>query len=731
MVKIGVQLRRMLAWASFAYALVVPSLFAASSTFTLSTADTVLVLSAGREAPSVQSLASPGGTTWRSRGPQLLLQRARLDGAWQPLHWNLRSIHSDSGTLTFLYECSRPHLRLDWQWEARAPGGPLEHRIRIENLENTSIILPLQDSFNFDWSVPASAELRQMWIEKGAGKPTPEGTHEELIGDHYHWQRTSSTYAEDGPDDSREPIPWILVESARPTRPGWYLGIEFSGRTRLTLRREGFSLAGDAGLNPAPGPFLTTVPPGSSFTTPTVFLGAFEGGSEAAGMILRRWVRRVLLNPATSEDASYPMLVENSWGEGMDINEEKARAMMTDAARLGLEMYHQDAGWFRGVGDWYANPQKFPHGIAALAGDAHRLGLKFGLWVDWTQAGTDRASGALNVHDPKIRDWLTRDVASDWKPEDFKGVTIDIGDPRARDWCAREVDRLVREDHLDMLEHDGYLVAKGCARGDHPHAACAGAELGPGPFLEGSCSTDVSYHAVTSYYELYEGLRRKNPHLLLEACNDGGRMVDFGTAAHTDYFSITDSYDPLSNRRAFYDASHVLPPAMLECYVQKYPAKSMANFLYVLRSGMMGWCTIMQDTTIWTAEQHTAAAKAFETYKARLRPLIRNADLYHISPRPDGLHWDAVEYFAPDRGEGVVYAFRGSMPGETTHRFWPKGLRAEREYELHFEDHVSANRKAWGRDLMSSGFAVSLLDPESSELVFFGENKAGSPSARR
>ncbi len=48
-------------------------------------------------------------------------------------------------------------------------------------------------------------------------------------------------------------------------------------------------------------------------------------------------------------------------------------------------------------------------------------------------------------------------------------------------------------------------------------------------------------------------------------------MVDFGSAAHGDYFSITDSYDPLSNRRAFYDSSYMLPAAMLESYVEKWP----------------------------------------------------------------------------------------------------------------------------------------------------------------
>jgi hypothetical protein len=720
-----------LAWAGAVIGLIAPSLFAANSTFTLSTADTVLVLQAGPEAPSVLSVAISRGATWRSRGPQSLIERVQVKGVWQPLSWKLTSANHDPRSLTFIYECSRPHLRLDWDWEARAPEGPIEHRITIENLESTPVAIPLQDSFSFDWSLPSSTELRHMWIDKGAGKPTAAGTHETAIGDHYAWQGRSSTYAEDGPDASREVIPWILVESAGGAHPGWYVGVEFSGRTRLTLRREGFSLSGSAGLNPSPGPFLTWVAPGGSFTTPTVFLGAFAGGSEVAGNILRRWASRVLLGPATRAEPAgaqpgaavlpnpaYPLLVENSWGEGMDINERKARAMIADAAGLGLEMFHLDAGWFRGVGDWYPNPQKFPHGIAAIADEAHRSGLKFGLWVDWTQAGTDTGSRALNVHDHTIRDWLTRDVPPDWKPEDFKGVTIDIGDPPARAWCARELDRLVSEYHLDMVEHDGYLVAKGCAREDHPHTSCAGSGLGPSPFLEGSCSTDVSYHAVRSYYDLYEGLRRKHPGLLLEACNDGGRMVDFGTAGHTDYFSITDSYDPLSNRRAFYDASHVLPPAMLECYVEKYPAKSLANFLYALRSGMMGWCTIMQDTTAWSAEQHEAARQAFETYKTRLRPLIREADLYHISPRPDGVHWDALEYFEPGRGEGAVFAFRGSTVSEPGHRFWLKGLQPEREYEVQFEDHPASNRQARGSELMSSGLVVSLPEPESSDLVF-------------
>jgi len=422
--------------------------------------------------------------------------------------------------------------------------------------------------------------------------------------------------------------------------------------------------------------------------------------------------------------------VNNSWGSGMAVDEALAVKMIAESKELGLEMFHIDAGWFRGVGDWYPSPAKFPHGLAAIADEAHRQGLRFGIWVDWTQAALDTAPGALNVRDPRVRDWVVTDLPADWKPEEFKGQTIDIGVPAAHDYAASEVKRIVEDYHLDMLEHDGYLVAQGCIRNDHPHAPPIQSSMrvthdSGFDFVEASNSTDVSYHAVRAYYDIYEKMRREHPGLLFEICNDGGRMVDFGSAAHGDYFSITDTYDPLSNRRAFYDASHVLPAAMLESYVEKWPTPKRENFLYMLRSGMMGWMTVMQDTTAWTAEQHEAARQAFALYKRELRPLIRDAQLFHISSRPDGVHWDGAEYWDPARGKGLVYAFRGSIADEPGHQFVLAGLDASKRYRLHFEDGTAPDRTATGRELMESGLTVHLQNPLSSELVFL---EAGAES---
>lgn len=692
---------------------------------TLATSDTQIELSAEATAPRLAQLSGPGTPAWLNLEQATLPAFVEREGTRVPLHWELKPGQgtSDAHHVIFVYESAHPHLRLLWEWTARAAFGPLEHTITVENLSGEEFWLPMVDSLRVSWHTQDSESIRNFYVEKGAWSPSPQGVHLEKVDEGYHWTGTSSTYARPLPGQPREIIPAEYVFTEGAPQQGWYAGIEFSGRTRISLARSGARLGTVLGLNPDPGPFRTRLTPGGSFETPTVFLGAFRGGPDGAGNQLRPWVRAVLGNPLTWKDPHYPLTVNNSWGSGMAVDEQLALRMIAQSKELGLEMFHVDAGWFRGVGDWYPNPKKFPDGLAYVADAAHRAGLRFGIWVDWTQAALDTEPGALNVNDPKVRDWLVADPPPGWKPEEFKGETVDLGVPAAHDYLAKEVNRIVTDYHLDMLEHDGYLVAQGCTRDDHPHAPPDRSTMkvtreGSSMYVLADNSTDVSYHAVRAYYDIYAHTRRQHPGLIFEICNDGGRMVDFGSAAHGDYFSITDSYDPLSNRRAFYDTSYVLPAAMLESYVEKWPTPHPENFLYMLRSGMMGWVTIMMDTTAWSPEQHEAARQAIAIYKEKLRPLIRDARLYHISQRPDGVHWDGMEYWDPERGQGVVYAFRGTVADENEHHFVLAGLTAERRYRLHFQDGSAPDCEATGSELMSQGLAVRLPMPLSSELVF-------------
>jgi len=107
--------------------------------------------------------------------------------------------------------------------------------------------------------------------------------------------------------------------------------------------------------------------------------------------------------------------------------------------------------------------------------------------------------------------------------------------------------------------------------------------------------------------------------------------------------------------------------------------------------------------------------------------LIRDGDLFHVSERPDGIHWDAMEYFHPRTRRVVVYAFRGSTSTEFAHDFPLQGLDQNSRYRLKFHDHSSIDQIANRRQLMTKGLHVNLAGPNSSEIIFLEQ----LPSGRR
>ncbi len=290
-------------------------------TANIRTAHTSLELQAQEENPRLVALGSAGQLTWMNSAAESLIGSVEAGGRSIPLKWKFNRAASRIADrdVAFVYESTSPKLRLVWEWKARVSTGPIEHTVHIENLGASELWIPLQDSFQFQWQVAPNAALEQFFIEKGAGKPSQEGTHRSLLTIGYRWQGTSSTYAHPASGQPREIIPWFAVESTEGSRNGWYVGIEFSGRTRLSLERGSNSLRGAVGLNPDPGPFRTRLKAHESFDTPTVFVGAFNGGLDELGNVLRPWVRRALTSSRTWQNRNYPLLTNNTWGSGMQV----------------------------------------------------------------------------------------------------------------------------------------------------------------------------------------------------------------------------------------------------------------------------------------------------------------------------------------------------------------------------------------------------------------------------
>jgi alpha-galactosidase len=644
---------------------------------------------------------------WVAGSELPFINSAEAVGKTVPLSWKFkrRNDSNDSQRQVtqqiFVFENENPALELNSIWTGYAGPGPVEHQITIRNKGDVPVMLPLQPTMVFDARAPTGHALENMWVEKGADKPSPIGTHRNKVEKGFSANLISTPYC----DQPRDAIPWTAIQDVT-GQQGWYEGIEFSGRVQIALRAitDGDSANGvhaELGLD-SQEPFQTRLMPGEIFETPTVFVGCYQGDVDDGANQLHRWIDAHLRPPVRDERC--PLLVNNSWGSGMAVNEKLAIKMIEDSADVGLELFHIDAGWFRGVGDWRADEKKFPRGLAAIADAAHKNGLKFGLWVGWTQGGHMPGDGgkSLSVFDPAMKDWFTRDYRPDWRTQEFTGADVCLGDLRARDWCLATLRRIVKEDKLDLLEHDQHMIVDKCIRTNHLHTGSR---------------TDVAYHAARGYYHVYDSLRAENLELLFEDCVNGGHTVDYGIVKRTHYISITDVYDPVSNRRAFFDSSYALPPSMCECYVENHPGTNIHNFRYMLRSGMMGWCTIMLDMSKWNAEQRAAAKRQFEIYKTELRPLIARGNLYHVSERPDGVNWDGMQYVSPERDKSVLFAFRGSTD-VGSHTFKLKGLAPEKEYAVSLEDGSGKPAALSGRQLMGEGIALTLPGINSSELVF-------------
>jgi len=612
------------------------------------------------------------------------VEGTRREATWQPGAEALSFVDGTSGLLL------RSH------WAIDSPSGAASHRIAIENRSGKDVDLGYMPSMVL--SCARTAEMRNQWVEKGAGWSSEVGTHVAKIEPEFKALLKSSGY---GGDVGDEAIPWACVWDEG-TRKGFVVGVQSSARVELGFEAQNQSLSVTLGIDATGGELRLRVPAGKTIELPPVFVLGFEGGPDEAAHATHAYVRERIAPKATG--SRFPPLINNSWGSQMDVSEALAKRMIDDAAAMGLELFGMDAGWFRGLGDWHDDLTKFPHGLRHVRDYAHEKGLLFGLWVAWTQGEKFKTSAeGVALDRPDLRDWFGKDYPADWeKPLVFIGADLCLAKPEAREWCRNELHRIVREYGLDMLEHDQRMVITECVRSDHGHT---------------SHPSDVSLKSAAGYYEVMDSVRAEFPDLIFENCVNGGRMVDFGALGRCHYVCISDSYDPLNLRRAFYDSSYAVPPSMAECYITQHPGPTLGTFRSMIRSAMMGMCTIMCDTNAWSDEQKAAARRQFDVYKTSIRPLLHSGKLYHVSERPDAKRWDGMQYHDPMTGRGLVFAFRGQND-EPEHRFLLKGLNAETSYQVRYEDGSRSEAVHSGTELMKNGLLLTLPEAGTSEIVY-------------
>ncbi|MFJ6753094.1 glycoside hydrolase family 27 protein [Streptomyces sp. NPDC091266] len=148
---------------------------------------------------------------------------------------------------------------------------------------------------------------------------------------------------------------------------------------------------------------------------------------------------------------SYPNLARtppmgwNNWSYYMcDINEEvvldNARALVrTGLAKKGYDTVTVDDCWMakqRGPeGELVADPEKFPHGMAYLGRQLHRMGLKFGIYEDVGTATCGKYPGSLGHFQQDA------DLFAHWKVDYLKadGCNVPVPPGSTKEQAYRDV----------------------------------------------------------------------------------------------------------------------------------------------------------------------------------------------------------------------------------------------------------------------------------------------------
>jgi alpha-galactosidase len=413
-----------------------------------------------------------------------------------------------------------------------------------------------------------------------------------------------------------------------------YFGqLAWSGSWRLAFeQRPNGALAIHGGYNPFD--FALALAPGERHVTPALIHGACADGFSGASRRMHAFLCRFVLPRFDPPEPVRPVLY-NSWEASyFALTLESQIALARKSAAIGVELFCVDDGWFgarrndtAGLGDWTVSRDVFPDGLRPLADEVHRLGMKFGLWVEPEMVNPD--SDLYRAHP----DWVLHFPGRP-RTEHRHQLILDLGRPEVVAHLSRVLEALVDENAVDFLKWDMNRPA-----------------TEPGSVV----GKDIWRRHAEAVYALMDGLRRRFPRLAIESCSSGGGRVDAGILARTDQFWTSDNTDALARVAIQEGASLAYPARAMACWVthernhQTGQSHALSTRFDVAMRGVLG---IGSDLSALDEAELGEYAKFIAFYK-RIRATVQNG-VCHRLQRVDEAGTSIVQYVLPDASEAVV-----------------------------------------------------------------------------
>jgi len=556
------------------------------------------------------------------------------------------------------------YVTLDYSMDSGS--GILARSASIENREKQPVLIE-QAAFA-QWTLPPAHYTLSYLTGRWAGEWT---LNQEPIqgGARVLESRRGST--------GHQANPWFAIsrEGGRDTATAadeehgevWFGALAWSGSWRMTVEHTQLdALRVTGGFNPFD--FGYKLKPGEHLDTPIFYAGYSAHGLGGASRLLHHFELAHIL-PQAPDPKPRPVIY-NSWeATEFKVDEAGQMALAEKAASIGVDRFVMDDGWFgkrntdhAGLGDWYVNPEKFPHGLKPLIDKVHSLGMDFGLWVEPEMVNPD--SDLYRKHP----DWVLN-FSGRPRSESRNQVVLSLARPDVRDYIEGFLDKLLTDNDIAFLKWDY-----------NRNWSEPGWEQVPADEQK-----RVYVEFVRNLYSILANLRKKHPKVEIESCSGGGGRVDLGILHYTDEVWPSDNTDPFDRILMQDGFTYAYTPQIMMAWVTDSPHwlnGRSTSLAYRMLSSMQGSLGIGANLNHWGDEDFATAKRLIAAYHSVQKTIVQG-DLYRLMNPRDNSELSVTETVSNDKGQAVVFAFvNATNKGRGFPLLQLRGLDPTAEYKL-------------------------------------------------
>ena len=610
------------------------------------------------------------------------LKITRADGN-RDLVLHYQAHKTDGDTLAITLKDIKDDIEAVLEYHVYADAGIISRRAIIRNKSNQAI--SIESAQSATWNLPPGDGYRLTYLSGRWAAETQVNREPIQEGMKVLESRLGHT--------GHNFNPWFAIDKGDANEEHgnvWFGALAWSGNWRISVEQTPYKqvrLTG--GFNTFD--FAYPLKPGEQLETPAFYGGYAANGFGEASRLLHT-LELTSIEPHGSSARARPVLY-NSWeATEFDVNEAGQTALAHKAAKLGVELFVMDDGWFgqrntdhAGLGDWVVNPQKFPNGLAGLIKSVNALGMDFGLWVEPEMVNPD--SDLYRAHPDWVMNFPGRP-----RGELRNQLVLNLAREDVKEHIFEVLDKLVTTYKFRYFKWDMNRIFSE-----------------PGwPEMSSDSQRELWVKYVWNYYEIMDRLRKNHPELEIESCSGGGGRIDLGVLRYVDEVwtsDNTEAFDRLQIQEGF---SQAYAAKFMSAWVTDVPnANGRSTPLrYRFLVAMQGALGIGSNLNKFTERDTKLATQMVVLYK-RIRETVQFGSLYRLlSPRTNDT--TANEYVSKDGKEAVVFAFRHSQQYNTDPpTIQLQGLDPRGVYQLESWD--GKMLETWsGAYLMENGIHVKL-----------------------